>query len=67
MMVIKLRDGGLDTTGGLISKLPSVSILFISDEQLIKWFKPHGNEVLERQQSVIEPLALVTLSESVFL
>lgn len=35
----------------------------ICDERIIKWFKPHGNEVLKRQQSVTEPLTVVTLSD----
>lgn len=36
----------------------------ICDEQITKWFKPHGNEVLE--SSVTEPLSVVTLSDSRF-
>lgn len=38
----------------------------ICNEQLIKWLEPHGSEVLERQESVIEPSSLVTLSDSSF-
>lgn len=35
----------------------------IHNEPLIKWFKPHGNDVLQRQQPVIEAPTVVTLSD----